>query len=208
MSQGPAFVPSTVYADFADPRSYLASLRADTLLIDGHPALVWKSVQHRPTLPRGGVRLDGSAHDIRGSELRHAHDMLVDGERCDARNPGFLPHTGPASVAHASAVGLGVGPQVRRLLFDAYWVRGLDIGDVNTLRMLVTPILQLARTGGGTHDQDVHDESQAREVARAWQQDWLKMGTPIQLTVVSPRHSPEYGTAALMRLRPDRQFAA
>lgn len=204
MSKLAAFVPATVYADFADPRSYVASLRFDALLSNGHPSLLWKPVQHRPTLPRDGVRLDESAHGIRGAELRQAYDTLVLGERCDARNPNFLPHTGVASTVYAAAVEFGVGPQVRRLLFDAYWVGGKDIGDSDTLRLLTGPFLDF----DDNSEIGIHKKMSAHRVARGWQQEWLKMGTPVQLTVVSSQHSAEYGTAALSRLRPERQFAA
>ena len=39
--------------EIADAVVYLASLRADVLLAEGHTSLRWKSVQHRPTLPPG-----------------------------------------------------------------------------------------------------------------------------------------------------------
>ena len=208
MSEKSTFVPTTIYADFADPRSYLASLRADVLLAEGHTSLRWKSVQHRPTLPPGGVRLDGSAHAIRGIELRHTCENLNLKERCDARNPAFLPNTAVASAVHATAVELGVGAEMRRILFDAYWIRGLDISNTEVVRRIIKPVLDGISPGGLTKEQYLRLQISAGHVARTWQQEWLSMGTPVQLTVVSPRHNAEYGADALNRLCVHRQFAA
>ena len=208
MSEQSTFVPTTIYADFADPRSYLASRRADVLLAEGHTSLQWKSVEHRATLPPGGVRLDGSAHAIRGIELRHACENLNLKERWDARNPAFLPNTAVASAIHATAVELGVGAEVRRFLFAAYWIRGLDIGNTEVVRHMIKPVLERANPGGITKEQYLRLQISAGHVARRWQQEWLSMGTPVQLTVVSPRHNAEYGTDALNRLCVLHQFAA
>jgi len=208
MTEKHPFVPAVIYGDFADPRSYLASLRVDALLADGHPGLRWKSVQHRPSLPPGGVRLDGSAHSIRGAELRHACEVLVSGERCDARNPAFLPHTGMAATVHATAVQLGAGAEVRRLLFEAYWIRGLDISNSQIVRQIIKPFLERGYPDGSVKEQYLSLQIGAGHIARTWQREWLSMGTPIELTVVSPRHDAEYGIDALDRLRPTHQFAA
>lgn len=208
MTDQQTFVPTTIYADFADPRSYLASLRADALLADGHTSLLWKSVQHRPTLPPEGVRLNGSAHAIRGNELRNACEHLNLMERFDARNPAFLPNTAVASAVHATAVELGVGAEVRRVLFDAYWIRGLDIGNTEIVRGIIKPVLDGANPGGLTKEQYLRLQISSGRVARIWQHEWLSMGTPVQLTVVSPRHNAEYGTDALNRLCANQQFAA
>lgn len=208
MTDKQTFAPTTVFADFADPRACLASLRADALLADGHGSLIWKSVQHRPTLPPGGVRLDGSAHAIRAIELRHACERLELKERFDARNPAFLPNTALAAAVHATAVRLGAGPEVRRILFDAYWIRGLDIANTEVVRELIKPVLDRSNPGGLTKEQYLRLQVSAGHVARTWQQEWLAMGTPVQLTVISPRHNAEYGTDALDRLCDSQRFAA
>jgi 2-hydroxychromene-2-carboxylate isomerase len=208
MSEKSTYVPTTIYADFADPRSYLASLRADALLAEGHTSLRWKSVQHRPTLPPSGVRLDGSAHAIRAVELRQACEKLGLKEHCDARNPAFLPNTAVASAVHATAVELGAGAEVRRVLLDAYWIRGLDIGNTEVVRHIIKPVLERISPGGITKEQYLRLQISAGHVARTWQQEWLSMGTPVQLTVVTPRRNAEYGIDALSRLCVPHQFAA
>lgn len=131
---------AVLYGSFACPWSYLASQRAD-LIAD--PALrpTWRMVD--PDAPPGtrlaapGRRLDPEQAERSAADLEAARALLLPGERLPARPPAFVPHAGPAVVAYAEAVGAGVGDHVLRVLFDAYWQHGLDIGLPEVLRRVL-----------------------------------------------------------------------
>lgn len=182
----PALVRSrtTVYADFTCASCYLASIRADRLIERGHPAPDWRAVEHRPRLPLAGIRLHGSAQAIRGRELAATRLFLQPGERFEARNPRFLPNTRAAIAAYAEAYEVGIAKQARRLLFNAYWVQGADIGDPEVLRKLLAA--EIVSTA-------------AHLRVRDWEQGWLALGPPVDLMVVN-RYATECGPSALHAL--------
>lgn len=206
---------TTVYADFTSAECYLASVRTDRLIEAGNRAPDWRAVEHRPRLPLSGVRLNGAAHAIRGKELATARQLLEPGEVFEARNPGFLPNTRAAIAAYAAAHVVGIADLARRLLFDAYWVRGADIGDPEVLRRLLATEVERART---STDPLLHsgyvvtsELSPVRDIAhlriRDWQQAWLSLGTPVELTVVDP-HTTECGSSALQRFTRPPELAS
>lgn len=174
-----------VYADFASAYCYLASLRVDRLESAGHETVDWRAVEHRPLLPRPGLTLSGTAQVIRGRDLAAARSLLTPREEFDARNPRFLPNTRSANTAYASARNLGFGDEARRVLFDAFWVQGLHIGDPGVVRRLLPTTLEPSRFSR-THTHD-------------WQSEWLTLGTCRDLTVVSAHHT-ECGQTALEEL--------
>jgi 2-hydroxychromene-2-carboxylate isomerase len=101
-----------IYGDFNCPYSYLASRRV------------------------GGRRLDGAAHHEIAMEFEAVRQLLMPGDDFDASAPSILPNTAAANAGYAQALDSGVGHDVRRLLFEAYWLRGVDIGSVEVLRAL------------------------------------------------------------------------
>lgn len=174
-----------IYADFTSAYCYLASLRVDRLLTAGHPPIDWRAVEHRPGLPRPGLQLSGAAQVIRGRELAAARGLLAHREVFEARNPRFLPNTRPANTAYAAAREQGVGHEARRVLFDAFWVQGLHIGDPEVVERLLTTTPTTVES--------------ARSCTRDWQSEWMNLGTCIDLTIVAPHHT-ECGRTALAQL--------
>jgi 2-hydroxychromene-2-carboxylate isomerase len=132
----------TIYGDFNCPFSFLASLRADSYVAAGEQ-IDWRAVEHARDLPILGRRLDeaGATH-----ELDEVRQLLSAGEEFAAATPTMLPNTAAANAGFAEAVGCGVGDEVRRLLFEAYWVRGLDIGSVEVLRALLAAPIRHGRS--------------------------------------------------------------
>lgn len=133
-----------LYGSFACPWSYLASQRTDRI---PDPALrpVWRMIDPDAApgtrLAAPGRRLDPPAAQKAAAGLAAVRALLLPGEHLPDRPPALLPHTGPAVVGYAEAVGAGVGDQVRPILFDAYWRQGLDIGLPEVLRRLLhTPL--------------------------------------------------------------------
>lgn len=205
----------TVYADFTSADCYLASVRTDHLVDARLPAPDWRPIEHRPRLPLAGIRLGGSAQSIRGRALTSTRHLLQPGEEFEARIPGFLPNTRAAIAAYAEAYEVGIANLARRLLFDAYWVQGADIGDPEVLRRLLGSEVEHARasthppllSGYVVTSQRGPVSTAAHLRVRAWEQDWLALGAPVDLTVVSP-HAVACGRPALQVLTPTPALAA
>lgn len=196
-----------VYADFTSAACYLASLRTDRLLRSGRPAPDWRMVELRPRLPLKGIRLSASAQAFRARELAATREQLMPGEEFEARNPRFLPNTRAAVAAYAEAYEVGIADLARSLLFDAYWVQGADIGDPQVLRRLLAADIEQARattdppvrTGYVVSIQGGPVSTAAYRRIDAWQSEWLNLGIPAGLTVVSA-HLTDCGPAALRSL--------
>lgn len=130
-----------IYGCFSCPWCYVASLHSDQLT-DQADGLQWRMVVPDPHLPVTGLRLDRACRSRLDAELTAVSAALLPGEELPEQAPAFLPHTGPAVAGYAEADGAGVGGLVRRVLFDAYWQHGADIGNPEVLRrLLVEPIL-------------------------------------------------------------------
>lgn len=185
-------VTGAVYADFACPACYLASLHQDRLVAAGLPAPDWRAVEHRPRLPVTGVRLGAAALATRDRDLDGVRAFAWPGEALPARAPHLLPHTGAAVAAYAEAYGAGVADLVRPLLFSAFWVDGQDIGDPEVLRRLLPEAFRRGRrTSDAIRDFGYAVSSQraplthlAHSLVHRWQQDWLALGGAVALTYV------------------------
>lgn len=202
-----------VYADFTGPACYLASLRLDRLLAAGLPAPDWRAVEHRPRLPVTGLRLGESARETRDRELDDVRSLGLPGETLPEHAPALLPHTGSAVAAYAEAYGAGVADLVRPLLFQAYWVDGLDIGNPEVLRRLLPAAFRQGRRTSDPISDPIRDFGYAVTSAHTpithaaysrvhrWQQDWLALGGAVALTLVTDSATVT-GERALSRLTP------
>ena len=131
----------TVYGDFTDPLSYVASIRADALRTAGVD-LEWRAVAaHRSTRILAEPVGPEAARRIADVE-RWRREEALPGEPTTWLTPRTTPWSDPPVSAYAEAVGAGVADHVRHLLFAGYWLDGLDIGNPDVLRpLLVLPIL-------------------------------------------------------------------
>lgn len=186
-------LPHRIYADFTDPCAYLASRRVDRLAEVGVVVPGWRAVAHRHGLPQVTLRLDAAAQANRQAELDRVRELLLPDEELPGRAPAILPHPDAPVAAYAEAYVHGHGPQVRRLLFEAYWVDGQDIGDPEVLRRLLPRVVQRdIVTGEIFHDFGYAVSpsrtalcTEAAHLARDWQAEWLRLGTPVTLTVAA-----------------------
>jgi hypothetical protein len=140
---------AVVYADVTCPACYLASLRTDLLVDAGLDAPQWRFVQHRPSVRLAAITPDDETQAARERELAAVLATVREDEpftegALPARVPRLLPSTGAAVTACAEATNAGVGDVARRLLFGAYWLDGLDIGNLNLVRALLMGPLQHA----------------------------------------------------------------
>ena len=133
--------PVIVYGDFNCPYSLLASIRLDALAKTGAD-VEWRAVEHAPDLPVIGRRLADAGRAELDFELADVRGLLRPGEGYPPATPNLVPKTEAAVSAYAEAAGIGVGDDVRRLLFDAYWTSHVDIGSPEVLRTLLAPVIR------------------------------------------------------------------
>lgn len=172
-----------VYGDFTCPFSYLASWRAD-LLVGTDAAVEWRAVEHAADTPLTGRRLDDDGSRRMAQEWRQVQELLLPGEELPGRPPATLSSTRAAVAGFAEAVGAGVADPVRRLLFRAYWVDGLDIGNPEILRaLLAAPIraghatsAPLREFGYAVSPARGPVTSEAHRRIRRWRDDWAALG--------------------------------
>lgn len=197
---------TVVYGDFTCPFSYLASRRID-LLDDRDGEVEWRAVEHAPHTPLNGLRLDPEAAKDAEREWRRVQELLLPDEELPGRPPTVLSSTQAAVAAYAEAVGAGVGPAVRRLLFRAYWVDGLDIGNPEILR----PLLAATVRAGTSTSAPLHEfgyavtpargpiTSDAYRRIREWHKQWVSLGDPTIPTMQEDGQTIS-GVPALIRL--------
>lgn len=175
-----------IYADFARPHCYLASLRVDALRAAG-VEVDWRAVEVHPRTPIAGAHLDAAELDRLATLFAELTGMLLPGEKLPWAMPTLIPKTEAAVSAYAEACGAGVADDVRRLLFTMYWEEGVDIGNPNELRTpLAGPILR----GSSTAD-PLRESGYAVSVNRGpittgaynrifgWRTDWLQLDSQL-----------------------------
>ena len=180
-----------IYGDFNCPYSYLASLRADRFVAAGVD-VEWRTVEHAPSLPVAGQRLDDAGQREVAEELDSVRQLLTPEEEFAAATPSMLPNTAAANAGYAEAVGSGVGDDVRRLLFNAYWTRGTDVGSVDVLRaLLAEPIRRgrssafpLRESGFAVSTNRGPITTSAFNRLTTWHRDWVELATSTTPTVV------------------------
>lgn len=194
-----------IYADFTSPAAYLAGLRLDALAAAGEPVPDWRPVAWHPRLPRTGLSLDTEGRANQQRAVERVRSLTDPREEFPASAPGFLPHPDGPISAYAEAYLAGVGPEVRRLLLQAYWVEHRDIGNPEVLRRLLAPALKSGHSRTDAVRNFGYAVSPARmplstlafHLMRDWQQAWQALGTHPDVTLVAPGRPALTGAAAL-----------
>jgi hypothetical protein len=195
-----------VYADFSCPECYLAGRRGDALSAAGVP-IDWRAVERRPHLPVAGRRLSPAEQDGLTQRFAALQDVLLPGETLAWRMPAITPKTEAAVSAYAESYGAGVADDVRRLLFELYWLQGCDVGSPTAVRTpLAGPILR-----GDSHADPLRQSGYAVSVDRgpitteayqrigSWRSEWQEIGCP-ELPVVLSGGATLHGLDAVRRL--------
>lgn len=175
----------TVYADVACPLSYVAMQRVDRLIGRGLE-VDWRLVERERAVPAAGVAPAIDERALLQARVDRLHEVLHPGEYFPMTAPSVVPDTRATVVAYAQAYQLGVAAQARRVLFHAYWIQGLDVGDADVLRMLLA---DLVPAPSGPVSLGLH-----RRV-RDWRYDWTQRGG--RLPTVVTRERVAYGHDAL-----------
>jgi hypothetical protein len=171
----------TVYGSFNCPYSFLASLRVERLCGLGVADVEWRAVVHDPGVPLGGLPVIGELAGMLDRELNEIRGLLPVGEPYPARRPRVQPNTTLAVAGYSAATGVGTS-RLRVTLFDAFWVKGLDLGDARVLGELGCPAAPPEAT------------------MQWWRDEWLGLERPMVPMVVFPEGTACRGLGALKRL--------
>jgi len=200
-------VSLVVYADFNCVLCYLASWHAD--LLAGTPEAVdWRAVESQPHLPATGIRLDQAGSEQLEQEWSSARALFSTGSDLPGKPPARVANTGAAVAGYAEAYGAGVADHVRRLLFRAYWVDGVDIGDPEVLRRIIA----VAIRRGHSTAQPLWESGYAVSMARGpittgayyrirdWQDAARKLEPSSSLIVIDDQDKHTTGADAITEL--------
>lgn len=167
--------PVVLYGDLNCPWSYLASRRARALQAAGLEVEL-RAVEHDPWRPGQG----GSRFDDLHEEMDRVCAELLPGEELPYSLAGFVPRTQAAVSAYAEAYAAGVAPLVGDLLFEAFWLHGLNIGDAKVVRTLLVDAIR----SGSSPSEPLRDWGYAVDVTggpvstaawrliRRWDAEW------------------------------------
>lgn len=197
----------TIYGDFTCANCYLASWRAELLDHTTH-AVDWRAVEHRPSLPFTGVRAGRPEMGELQAGWAAMAKLRMPGETPPGRAPSFVANSQAAVAGYAEAYGAGVAERARRVLFQAYWVDGLDIGNPEVLRVLLADTI----LSGDSSSQPLHEWGYAVTSARGpitmaawhliddWRQQWQSLGAPLEPVLVDGDRAVTTGGDALAQL--------
>lgn len=202
-----------VFADFTCPECYLAARRAELLVAAG-VAVEWRAVEHRRELPVGGSVLGADALAELERRVAMLDGLRLPGEQLPWSAPAVLARTEAAVTALAEAQCAGVGEEVRRLLFELYWQRRVDIGSPAQLRApLAGPIRRgrshadaLRLSGYAVSVDRGPITSEAFDLIRSWRLQWAELGSP-DLPAVLVDGATLHGLDAVRRLGKELGYA-
>lgn len=189
----------TVYGRFDCPWSYLAFRRAAVLARTG-VEIEWCAVEPlRPSEGGGPEEFDGLP-----DEMDRVTRTLLTGELLPYDLAGFRPRTGAAVAAYAESCAAGVADSACQVIFEAFWMHGLDIGDPRTLRTLLADQLrgsgspsEAVRTWG--HPVDVTGgpiSTAAWRLVDRWATEWRHHGKGVTPVVEVPGSPAVHGVEA------------
>jgi hypothetical protein len=195
-----------VYGDFNCAMCYLASQRVHVLNRAG-VAVEWRAIEHREELPVTGLRHDVDAWSAAERALADARALLLPGEQLPAAVPALVPKTQAAVSAYAEACGAEVGDEIRRLLFTAYWVDGMDIGNLELLHSLLAGTFMRGKATSDPIREFGYAVALSRgpittrawRLIRDWRQQWQDLGCP-ELPILRDGTRVQSGVRALRRL--------
>ena len=164
-----------VYGSFNCPYCYLASTKLDLLPPEAAGNIEWRAVVH-DAVPAAGLPVEGRRADELEREV--ADVARRGGAGFVIRRPERYPDTTAAVATYAGADGADAD-RIRRALFRAYWVDGLDVGDPAIVRSLAGRVSLYSTR------------------MRTWQQEWLALPRPVVPLLVGPDGVPH---SALRRL--------
>lgn len=191
-----------LYVDFTCAWSYLASRRAAILQLTGGPVFDVRAVEHAPRRP--GDPNSASLTRLRATTEQVTGHLLTGEERPYAL-ACFVPHTEAAVSGYAEAYGAGVASRVRHLLFEAFWLHAVDLGDPYLIRTLLVDAIR----SGSSRSEALRKWVDAVDVTggpitttgwrlvRQWHAEWTGLGVGAVPLLLIEDASPLVGAAAV-----------
>ncbi|MGH3494882.1 MAG: hypothetical protein ACRDQ1_16825, partial [Sciscionella sp.] len=172
-------------------------------------------VEHVSQLSVAGTPLSAADQQAMTERFAVLDNLLLPGEALPWKAPASVPRTEAAVSAYAEAYGAGVADDVRRLLFELYWLHGADIGSPNVLRTpLAGPILRshahaepLRESGYAVSVDRGPVTTEAYRRIRSWATEWRELGSPA-LPIVLSGGATLSGVDALRRLGKEVGYVA
>lgn len=192
-----------IYGDFNSPWSYLAARRAERLAADGLQ-VDWRAVEHDPMRPSPDRAPSGRFDGLR-PELDRVVSTLLPGEHLPHSLAGFVPYTKAAVAGYAEAYGAGVAPSVCQLLFEAFWINAIDLGDARLVRTLLVDAVR----SGSSRSEALREWGYAVDVTGApittvayglisqWKAEWTEAGKEVVPVLMVDGGRPIFGRAAV-----------
>ncbi len=200
------------YGDFTCPWSYLTWRRTEMLRMAG-VEIDWRSVEHDPWHTLTPIDVSDRIAALR-AELPRVEQHLLPGGVLPRTLAGFVPFTTAATNAYAEAHVAGVAAPVRRILFEAFWRRGIDLNDARVVRTLLVDEIRRGTSPselvgiwgyavdvtGGPITQD------GWQTVRDWRQAWQQTASHdpsvagVVPVVVVDGEAPVHGVAAVDRV--------
>lgn len=128
------------YGDFTCPWSYLTWRRTEVLRRAG-VQVDWRSIEHDCWHTLRPIDVTDRFAGLR-AELPTVEKHLLPGEVLPRTLAGFVPFTAAATNGYAEAYVARVAAPARRLLFEAFWRRGVDLNDAKVVRTLLVDELR------------------------------------------------------------------
>lgn len=196
----------TVYGDFNCPWSYLAWRRSEILAAAGVD-VDWRAVEHDPWHHLGPADLSDRFQKTH-AEMAKATRHLLPGEPLPHVFAGHIPFTGAATAAYAEAAVAGVASSARKVLFEAFWLNGIDLNDGRTVRSLLSGVVrgqtstsELITLWGYTVDVTGGPiTSEGWRLVRNWRAEWQRLGPPVVPTLILDSGEVPRGEEAVDRL--------
>lgn len=190
-----------LYGDFSCPWSYLAARRAQALSQAG-TAVDFRAVEHAPELVRSASGHVG-VPDLQ-LELEQVVAMLLPGERLPYSLAGFVPRTKASVAAYAEGYDATDGPALAGILFESFWMHGIDISEPATVQTILCdtaatceradgpPSAWRCAAPGGTPVSTVR----GRSLRASWAEEWRSLGARVVPVVVEDGRA-RYGVDAV-----------
>lgn len=192
-----------VYGDFNSPWSYLAARRLAALAATG-VRVDWRGVEHHPKRCDGGVALASHLFRELQQDLHTVETVLLPGERFPYALAGFVPETGAAVCAYAEAYQLGTGALAREVLFESFWLHGLDLNDEQVVHTVMTDAIRTRSTAPEPlawrlTDAGPHQvvSAPAYRLLVQWDAEWRAFGGHDVPVLAVPALEPMFGEDAL-----------
>lgn len=196
----------TVYGDFNCPWSYLAFRRAQALA-DAGADVEWRAVEHDPWKP-GRNRDQGARVAALREEMDRVVAMLGPDETLPYDLTGFVPSTRAAVAAYAESRVAGAERRVGAVIFESFWMHGIDIGDPKVLRTVLedqlrgtsSPSEAVREWGYPTDITGGPISTRAWRLTVRWSSSWLAEEKGVVPMLVRPDGRPVHGVDAVQWL--------